>query len=96
MSVRIGITLGTVFCGNVGNTQRREYAAVGANVNLSARFMGKDYLGRILVDSRTAEAASGHYRFIPLNKKLVLKGVEGVVVGDCWWCDCCGYSCCDD
>lgn len=78
VSVRVGITLGTVFCGNVGNNQRREYAAVGADVNLSARFMGKDKEGRILVDSRTAEAATSHYRFTPLDKKLTLKGMMTV------------------
>ena len=38
--------------------------------------MGKDYSGKILVDSRTAEAATGNYRFTPLSTKLILKGVE--------------------
>ena len=76
VTLRIGITTGTVFCGNVGNNQRREYAAVGANVNLAARFMGKDKMGRILCDSTTAEGASESYRFQPLGHKLVLKGVE--------------------
>ena len=32
MTMRCGVTAGTVFCGNVGNAQRKEYAAVGANV----------------------------------------------------------------
>ena len=76
IDVRCGITNGTVFCGNVGNEQRREYAAVGADVNLSARFMGKDKIGRILCDNRTAEAAAESYRFSPLGHKLELKGVE--------------------
>jgi class 3 adenylate cyclase len=38
---RIGVTLGTVFCGLVGATDRCEYAVMGASVNLSARLMGK-------------------------------------------------------
>ncbi len=38
--------------------------------------MGKDKRGQVLVDARTAEAASQVYRFRPLEKMLVLKGVE--------------------
>ena len=80
IQVQCGVTTGTVFCGNVGNTTTRcEYAAVGADVNLSARFMGKDKQGKILVDGRTAEAASSTFRFTALEKTLTLKGVEGPV-----------------
>lgn len=80
IGVQCGVTTGTVFCGNVGNSSSRcEYAAVGADVNLSARFMGKDKKGHILVDSRTAEAASKVFRFMPLDHMLTLKGVEGPV-----------------
>jgi len=35
----IGVTTGRAFCGDVGNSQRREYAMVGDIVNLSARLM---------------------------------------------------------
>jgi class 3 adenylate cyclase len=80
IGVQCGVTTGTVFCGNVGKSSTRcEYAAVGADVNLSARFMGKDKKGNILVDSRTAEAASEVFLFMPLDHMLTLKGVEGPV-----------------
>ena len=80
IGVQCGVTTGTVFCGNVGNvTTRCEYAAVGADVNLAARLMGKDKRGDILVDGRTAEAASKVFRFRPLEYMLTLKGVEGPV-----------------
>eukprot|EP01039_Chlorochromonas_danica_P007106 gene7106-7858_t len=48
----IGITTGNVYCGNVGSEIRREYAAVGDVVNLSARLMSKAH-GGIYVDEAT-------------------------------------------
>jgi class 3 adenylate cyclase len=47
-----GITTGVVYCGTVGNTLRREYAAVGDVVNLAARLMCKAK-GEILMDENT-------------------------------------------
>ena len=35
----IGITTGTVFCGEAGSSERREYTLAGARVNLAARLM---------------------------------------------------------
>ncbi|RYH20604.1 hypothetical protein EON65_22970 [archaeon] len=48
----IGITTGNVYCGNVGNEIRREYAAIGDTVNLSARLMSSAK-GGILIDYST-------------------------------------------
>jgi class 3 adenylate cyclase len=36
----IGITTGRIFCGSIGNDERREYTIIGNAVNLSARLMG--------------------------------------------------------
>ncbi len=36
----IGITTGRIFCGSIGNDNRREYTIMGGVVNLSARLMG--------------------------------------------------------
>ncbi|RYG70163.1 adenylate/guanylate cyclase domain-containing protein [archaeon] len=52
MSCSIGITTGNVYCGNVGSEMRREYAAIGDVVNLSARLMSKAK-GGIYVDEAT-------------------------------------------
>jgi tetratricopeptide (TPR) repeat protein len=35
----IGVTTGRIFCGAIGNHQRREYTIIGNTVNLSARLM---------------------------------------------------------
>eukprot|EP01031_Cornospumella_fuschlensis_P027070 gene27069-32708_t len=48
----IGLTTGNVYCGNVGSELRREYAAIGDSVNLSARLMSKAK-GGILIDEST-------------------------------------------
>eukprot|EP01119_Soliformovum_irregulare_P003319 TRINITY_DN1370_c0_g1_i1.p1 TRINITY_DN1370_c0_g1~~TRINITY_DN1370_c0_g1_i1.p1 ORF type:complete len:1601 (+),score=583.09 TRINITY_DN1370_c0_g1_i1:488-4804(+) len=58
VSCSIGVTTGTVFCGNVGSEQRREYAMVGDIVNLSARLMVASK-GGVLVDSPTYNSAKG-------------------------------------
>ena len=39
LAAAIGITSGTVFCGEAGTERRREYTLAGARVNLSARLM---------------------------------------------------------
>src|SRR6185436_13209274 len=36
----IGVTTGKIFCGSIGNDDRREYTIIGNAVNLSARLMG--------------------------------------------------------
>lgn len=52
MRCSIGITTGNVYCGNVGSEMRREYAAIGDVVNLSARLMSKAK-GGVYIDEAT-------------------------------------------
>jgi hypothetical protein len=51
----VGITCADVYCGTVGSMERMEYAAIGSEVNMAARIMGKAK-GRLLV-SQNAVAA---------------------------------------
>ena len=44
ITVHIGITIGTAFCGCVGAPNRCEYSVMGPSVNLAARLM--QYAGR--------------------------------------------------
>ena len=52
MESSVGITCADVYCGTVGSMERMEYAAIGSEVNMAARLMGKAH-GRILIDGAT-------------------------------------------
>mmetsp|Transcript_23624 Transcript_23624/g.34643 ORF Transcript_23624/g.34643 Transcript_23624/m.34643 type:complete len:1106 (-) Transcript_23624:396-3713(-) len=74
-SVSIGITTGSVYCGTVGTSNRRDYVAIGSTVNLSARLMVASH-ERILMDPSTYErlplSVSGR---CVLTEPLRMKGV---------------------
>jgi len=74
METSCAVTTGTVFCGAVGSTARREYCAVGDVVNLCARLMSKA-AGSVLIDSATMSRLSDDLkeRFTS-GDELLLKG----------------------
>jgi len=69
----IGISSGRVFCGTIGNDDRREYTLMGDNVNLAARLMQASKGKGILCDEPTYLAASDGVEFIS-HPALQLKG----------------------
>lgn len=85
----IGVTTGRIFCGSVGNEDRREYTIIGNAVNLSARLMGaagrlekltEKYGVAILCDRVTYDSAKEVVEFEVLPPQLVKNRVEPVEV----------------
>lgn len=71
----IGVTTGQVFCGTVGSQRRREFAMIGAPVNLAARLMQASK-GGILCDEATQRAATGLRLTFERLKPIMVKGRE--------------------
>jgi class 3 adenylate cyclase/tetratricopeptide (TPR) repeat protein len=76
----IGITTGRIFCGSIGNEDRREYTTIGNAVNLSARLMAaagmqyeliEKYGIPILCDRLTYDGAKDVVEFESLSPQHV-------------------------
>lgn len=52
LKTSIGIATGLVYSGTVGSLERRDFAGIGTDVNMAARYMAKAK-GRTLIDQRT-------------------------------------------
>ena len=73
----IGVTTGRAFCGEVGNSRRREYTMMGDVVNLSARLMSAAKTHGILTDLSTFKASETTYEFEELEA-IPIKGKTGL------------------
>lgn len=78
----IGVTTGLVFAGSVGSPARKEYAAIGDAVNLSARLMQAAAPGQVLVDEATRRAAGDTFAWDELAPIQVKGKREPVAVYD--------------
>jgi class 3 adenylate cyclase/tetratricopeptide (TPR) repeat protein len=85
----IGVTTGRIFCGSIGNDDRREYTTIGNAVNLSARLMGVagkqeaiiDKFGiAILCDRPTYDSAKDAVEFESLPPQQVKGRTDPVEV----------------
>jgi adenylate cyclase len=71
VSVRMGLTHGQVFAGEVGWLTRREYTVMGHSVNLAARLMSKAGAGQVLVDRAVWERIGDDFECQPLGPMRV-------------------------
>jgi hypothetical protein len=69
----IGITTGSIYCGNVGSVLRRDYVGIGDKVNLAARLMGKAK-GSIFVDENSYNQLSTE------AKTSLIKSLDGLML----------------
>ncbi|HET9907383.1 MAG TPA: AAA family ATPase [Anaerolineales bacterium] len=85
----IGVTTGRIFCGSIGNEERREYTTIGNAVNLSARLMGaagmqdeliSKYGVPILCDRLTYDSAKDVVEFEALLPQHVKGRTDAVEV----------------
>ena len=62
---RFGLHAGDAVVGNVGSSDRMNYTALGANINLAARLEGlnKNYRTRVLVSAAVKERVEGRFTF---------------------------------
>jgi adenylate cyclase len=82
LSIGIGLTFGKGFVGNMGHSQRMEFAVMGDVVNLASRLEGatKLYDGFVLVNSDLAAQCSDSIRFQEVDRLRVKGKVKAVPV----------------
>ncbi|MEE8418122.1 MAG: AAA family ATPase, partial [candidate division Zixibacteria bacterium] len=79
LKIKIGVNSGTSYVGDVGGSFRREYTAMGKEVNLAARLMAKADWGEIIAGPATLEAA-GEFFKTEVKGSFSLKGIEKPVM----------------
>jgi class 3 adenylate cyclase len=78
--VQIGLSRGVMRTGAVGSLSRRSYAALGDEVNLTARLMSVAAPGQVLASARVAEATTAAFAWTPLPPVRVKGKREAVAV----------------
>jgi len=84
LPLRIGVTRGPLFAGDIGPRYRRTYTVMGDVVNLAARLMAKASPGALYTTPAVLERSSTRFETTPLEP-FTVKGkalpVEAVAVG---------------
>lgn len=84
LSLRIGVTHGGVFAGDIGPRYRRTYTVMGDTVNLAARLMAKATPGGIYATAGVLERSAARFEVTELEPFMVkgkAKPVEAWSVG---------------
>ena len=72
--LQIGITQGMMRVGTCGGNTRREYCALGDDVNLAARLMITAAPGEILISGRLRKAIAGDFIIVEARPSIAIKG----------------------
>lgn len=73
VQVRVGVTQGEVYAGEVGWKSRREFTVMGDDVNLAARIMASADFGQALISERVYGRVQNYFAVQPVPP-LILKG----------------------
>ena len=71
LPVRMGVTRGHVFAGDVGFVYRRTYTVMGDTVNLAARLMAAAHPGRILAAPEVLQHSVARFQTVPVEPFIV-------------------------
>ncbi len=72
--LQIGITQGVMRVGTCGGQTRREYCAIGDDVNLAARLMTMASPGEILISGRLRKAIAADFIIVEARPSMPIKG----------------------
>lgn len=80
LEVRMGLNSGEVVVGQIGDSLRMEYTAIGDTVNLAARLQASADPGAIFLSASTVGAAEGSVEVEPLGQRTVKGRAQPVSV----------------